>query len=81
MYNDIVEYLWDKYHLNEISETNYMTEDRKDEVFNKLLDYVYEHTVDEKDHYNALTNIIGLTDDEISYLGIDVEMEEVENEM
>lgn len=46
---------------------------RKKEIFWNLIDYVSEHTIDEKDYYNALTHIIGLTDSEIAELGIDID--------
>lgn len=75
MYNDIVEYLWDKYHLAELPNEKVIFDDRKNEIFNKLVDYVFEHTDNDKEFYNALTSIIGLTDDEIESLEIDVSSE------
>lgn len=51
-----------------------MTKERKDEIFNELINYVSEHCVDEKDFYNALIHIIGLNNEEIEELGIDVEI-------
>lgn len=50
-----------------------MTKERKEEIFNELINYVSEHCVDENDFYHALTHIIGLSDEEIEELNIDVE--------
>lgn len=50
----------------------YISEKRKNEIFNELIDYVSEHSVDEKDFYNALKNIIRLTNEEMTSLGVDV---------
>ena len=50
----------------------YISDNRKQEIFDELIDYVSEHTVDEKDFYSSLKDIIGLTDNEITELGIEV---------
>lgn len=54
---------------------HYISDKRKDEIFNQLIDYVSEHTTDEKDFYNALKNIIGLSNNEMTELGIEVKIE------
>lgn len=55
-------------------EKSSISTERMKRIFYKLIDYVYEHTIDEEDFYNALTRIIGLTDDEISELEIDIDI-------
>ena len=59
----------------DIESPSYISEKRKEEIFDELIDYVSEHTIDEKDFYNALRNIIGLTNEEITELGIEVTRE------
>lgn len=59
----------------DIESPSYISEKRKKEIFNELIDYVYEHTVDEKDFYNALKNIIRLTNEEMTALDIEVTRE------
>ena len=59
----------------DIESPSYISEERKEEIFNELIDYVCEHTVDEKDFYNALKNIIGLTNEEMTALDIEVTRE------
>jgi len=56
----------------DISSPFYISQKRKEEIFNRLFEYVFEHCKDEKDYYNALKNIIGLTDSEMTTLGIEV---------
>lgn len=56
----------------DVDSPSYISEKRKNEIFNELIDYVSEHSVDEKDFYNALKNIIRLTNEEMTSLGIDV---------
>ncbi len=65
--------------FNDINDPNYISDKRKDEIFDELIDYVFEHTYDDKDFYNALKNIIGLTDNEICKLGIE-NIPQLENE-
>lgn len=59
-----------------------MEQKRKEEIFNKLIDYVSEHCSTEEDEYIAFTKIIGLTKEEINELGIEFEKNysELENE-
>lgn len=57
-----------------------ITEERKEEIFNHLMDYVFNHCIDDKEVYTALTDIIGLNDEEIKELGIIFEEQE-ENDM
>lgn len=59
----------------DVESPSYISEKRKEEIFDELIDYVSEHTVDEKDFYNALKNIIGLTNEEMTTLGIEVTRE------
>lgn len=59
----------------DIESPSYISEKRKKEIFNELIDYVHEHTVNEKDFYNALKNVIRLTDEEMTALDIDVTRE------
>lgn len=47
--------------------------ERKEKIFRNLIDYVSEHTINNTDFYNALTNIIGLSDYEIAALDIEIE--------
>ena len=54
---------------------HYISDKRRIKIFDKLIDYVSEHTIDEKDFFNALTNIIGLNNNEITELGIEVKRE------
>ena len=61
-----------KVSFKDMESNQYMSDERKDEIFNNLIEYVDDHTVDEKDFYNALINIIGLSDKEINAMGIDV---------
>lgn len=58
--------------FTDIESTRYISNDRKKSIFWELIGYVREHSIDEKDYYNALKNIIRLTDCEITELGIDV---------
>jgi hypothetical protein len=53
----------------------YISDNRKTEIFHELIDYISEHTIDEKDFYASLKDVIGLTDSEITELGIDVKRE------
>lgn len=53
----------------------YISDKRRQKIFDELIDYVSEHTIDEKDFYNTLKNIIGLTNSEMTQLGIDVKRE------
>ena len=57
----------------DINSPHYMSDDRMREIFSELLDYVYEHTENQKDYYQTLKYIIGLEENEITELGIDVE--------
>lgn len=67
--------------FNDINNPNYISDKRKDKIFDELIDYVFEHTCDDKDFYNALKNIIGLTNNEICTLGIEIEnIPQLENE-
>ena len=50
----------------------YMSNQRKEQIVTELLDYVFEHCKDEKDYYRVLKNIIGLNENEMTLLGIDV---------
>lgn len=59
----------------DIEGPKYISEERKKEIFINLIDYVSKHTVNEKDYYNALKNIIGLTNNEMTELGIEVTRE------
>lgn len=59
---------------------HYISDKRKQEILDELIDYVSEHTTDEKDFYNALKNIIGLTNSEMTELGIDVKREVIAKE-
>lgn len=59
----------------------FITEQRKEEIFNHLMDYVFEHCSDDKEVYNTLTNIIGLNDEEIEELGIVFDEQEDELDM
>ena len=54
------------------SSSQYITDKRKQQIFDNLIDYVFEHTTDEKDFYYSLRDIIGLTNGEMAQLGIDV---------
>lgn len=67
-----------EFSCTDIESTRYISEDRKKSIFWELIDYVREHSIDEKDYYNALKNIICLTDSEITELGIDVKRQLVE---
>lgn len=58
--------------FTDIESKRYISDDTKKSIFWELIDYVREHSIDEKDYYNALKNIIRLTDCEITELGIDV---------
>ena len=49
-----------------------ISDKRKQQIFDNLIDYVSEHTTDEKDFYYSLRDIIGLTNEEMTQLGIDV---------
>lgn len=62
----------------DIDSTRYISDERKESIFWELIDYVSEHTIDEKDYYNALKNIIGLKDNEMTELGIDVKRQLIE---
>lgn len=62
----------------DIESSHYISDDRKKSIFWKLIDYVREHTIDEKDYYRALKNTIRLTDSEITELGIDVKRQLIE---
>lgn len=53
----------------------YMSNIRKEEILTNLLDYVWEHCENESEYYRALKNIIGLNENEITVLGIDVKRE------
>lgn len=57
-----------------------LTEKRKNEIINNLLDYVREHCVSEDDYYNALVNIIRVSNYEMLKLGIDINIEISEKE-
>ena len=54
------------------SSPQYISDKRKQQIFDNLIDYVSEHTTDEKDFYYSLRDIIGLTNEEMTQLGIDV---------
>lgn len=47
-----------------------MNEERKKEIFDKLISYVSEHAINEKDEYHTFRNIIGLSKDEIIELNL-----------
>lgn len=57
--------------------------ERKNEIFNELLNYVSEHCRSEVDEYHAFRSIIGLSNEEIEELGISFskDISEIENEM
>lgn len=57
------------------SSPQYISDKRKQKIFDKLIDYVFEHTTDERDFYYSLRDIIGLTNGEMTQLGIDVKRE------
>lgn len=59
---------------------HYISDKRKQKIVDKLIDYVSEHTTNEKDFYNELKNIIGLTNSEITELRIDVKREVIAKE-
>lgn len=59
----------------------YMSDERKKEIFRNLINYVYEHSINEKDYYRALTNIIGLSNEEINNLEIDIEDDILQDEV
>ena len=59
---------------------HYISDKRKQEILDELIDYVSEHTTDEKDFYNALKNIIGLTNSKMTELRIDVKREVIAKE-
>ena len=59
---------------------HYISDKRKQEILDELIDYVSEHTTDENDFYNALKNIIGLTNSEMTELRIDVKREVISRE-
>ncbi len=61
-----------KFNCIDINSPMYISNQRKEQILTELLDYVFEHSTDEKDYYNSLKNIIGLTDSEMTELGIDV---------
>lgn len=63
---------------NDIESPRYISDKRKKSIFWELVGYVREHSIDEKDYYNSLKNIIRLTDCEITELGIDVRRQLVE---
>ena len=48
-----------------------MTINRKNELFNEMLDWIIYHCPNEKDLYLTLTEPLGMTDDEIKELGIE----------
>lgn len=48
-----------------------MTTNRKNELFNEMLDWIIYHCPTRKDLYLTLTNTIGMTDDEIKELNIE----------
>lgn len=56
----------------DINSSMYMSNQRKEQIVTELLDYVFEHCKDEKDYYRVLKNIIGLNENEMTLLGIDV---------
>ena len=47
-----------------------MTKERKKEIFQNLIDYVFEHCSTEEEEKIAFKNIIGLSDAEMKELGI-----------
>lgn len=62
----------------DIESKRYITDERKKSIFWELIDYIRQHSIDEKDYYNSLKNIIRLTDSEITELGIDVKRQLIE---
>lgn len=48
---------------------------RKNEIIDKLLEYVSEHCISEEDEYNTFINIIGLSKKEMKILGIELKNE------
>ena len=48
-----------------------MTDERKDVLFKAALDWVSEHAVNDEELYRALSETIGMTDDEIHECGFD----------
>lgn len=67
-----------EFSCTDIESTRYISDDRRKSIFWELIGYVREHSIDEKDYYNALKNIIRLTDCEITELGIDVKRQLIE---
>lgn len=61
--------------FTDINGLRYMSDSRKQEILDELINYVSEHTIDEKDFYNSLKDIIGLSNNEITQLGIEVKRE------
>ena len=62
------------------SSPQYISDKRKQQIFDNLIDYVFEHTTDERDFYYSLRDIIGLTNGEMTQLGIDVKSLEINEE-
>ena len=62
----------DKVEENKEVTESVISDKRKQQIFDNLIDYVSEHTTDEKDFYYSLRDIIGLTNEEMTQLGIDV---------
>ena len=47
-----------------------MNKKRREEIFDKLIGYVSEHSINEMDEYFAFRNIIGMSKDEIIELDL-----------
>ena len=62
----------DKVEENKEVTESVISDKRKQQIFDNLIDYVFEHTTDERDFYYSLRDIIGLTNEEMTQLGIDV---------
>lgn len=72
---DVVDAGYRELTFTDTNSSQYISDKRKQEIFDELIDYVSEHCIDEKDFYNSLKDIIGLSDNEITTLGIDVTRE------
>lgn len=49
-----------------------MIPERKEELFNRLIDYVCEHCPSEEDKYIAFNDILGFTKEEINEVGVTI---------
>ena len=50
-----------------------MNQERKNELFDRLIDYVCEHCPTEEDKYIAFNDILGFTKEEINEVGVTIE--------